>query len=227
MTKVLIVEDDVRLLRALRINLKARGYEVDTAVDGAGAAAAAARDVPDVMILDLGLPDMDGIQVIDALRAWASAPVIVLSGRADVADKIAALDGGAHDYLTKPFSMEELLARIRVAERYRYAVPGTAAAVRVIGRHTVDLAARTVRSADGTVVDLTPTEWRILEVLVVQPHVLIPSMDLIRAVWGPRHGSDTSALRFHVTRLRRKLESDPARPAHLLTEAGMGYRFRP
>lgn len=224
---MLIVEDEPQLLRALRINLKARGYETATAADGVRAMATAAREIPDVVILDLGLPDVDGLEIIRSLRTWTRVPIIVLSGRADATVKVAALDLGADDYLTKPFSMEELLARIRVADRRRSAESGSAAAVRRIGCHTIDVPARTVHADDGTAVHLTPTEWRILEALLAQPQVLIPSLDLIRTVWGPRHNGDTAALRFHITRLRRKLEPEPAAPKHLVTEAGMGYRYLP
>ncbi len=226
--RVLIVEDEPALLRALQINLRARGYEVSTSATGNDALVEAARRPPHAVLLDLGLPDMDGTEVIRKLRTWSSAPVIVLSGRAGSGDKIGALDAGADDYVTKPFSMEELLARLRAALR-RDTQPAGSSVLR-LGSCDVDLAARTViRHAGDTAepVRLTKTEWRMLEVLLRSPGQLVPAARLLGEVWGPGAEDSTHYLRFHMARLRRKLEDDPPRPRHLLTEPGMGYRYQP
>jgi two-component system, OmpR family, KDP operon response regulator KdpE len=237
--RVLIVEDEPALQRALRINLRARGYEVATAAAGREGLAEAASRPPDAVLLDLGLPDLDGTAVIRELRGWSRAPVIVLSGRAGSGDKINALDAGADDYVTKPFSMEELLARLRaVLRRDDNPVPGTRF---WIGHCEIDLVAYTVirhpaetrappdgvAPASAEVVHLTPTEWRLLEILLHAPGQLIGSDRLLSEVWGPGHSRSTHYLRFHMARLRRKLEDDPPRPRHLLTEPGMGYRYQP
>ncbi len=222
--RILIVEDEPALLRALRINLRARSYEVLTAAAGRQALAEAARHPPDAVILDLGLPDLDGVQVIRELRAWSQAPVIVLSGRTGSGDKISALDAGADDYVTKPFSMEELLARLRAALRREDTAPEGRQVI--IGSCAVDLAARTV-TRDGQPVRLTPTEWRLLDILVHHPGQLVGGQRLLTEVWGPGYEQMGHYLRFHMAGLRRKLEDDPARPQHLLTEPGMGYRFQP
>ena len=229
--RVLIVEDEPALLRALRINLRARGYEVITAADGRTALAGAARRPPDAVLLDLGLPDVDGVTVIHELRAWSRAPVIVLSGRSGSGDKIGALDAGANDYVTKPFDIEELLARLRAA--LRRDTPAGPAAIR-LGRWTIDLVAYTaVRETSdraGAVPELahlTPTEWRLLELLLRRPGQLVPARLLLTSVWGPGYEQSTNYLRFHMARLRRKLEEDPSRPRFLLTEPGMGYRYQP
>ena len=235
-TRVLIVEDEPALLRALRIDLRARGYEVHTAARGQEALDQAARWPPDAVLLDLGLPDRDGTEVIRELRTWSNVPVIVLSGRSAAQDKIVALDAGADDYVTKPFAMDELLARLRAALRREDAVrPATAV---TIGRTQVNLAAHTVvrhpdadAGADGDgqdeLVHLTPTEWRLLEILLRSPGQLVPSSRLLAQVWGPGFEHNAHYLRFHMARLRRKLEEDPPRPRHLLTEPGMGYRYQP
>jgi two-component system KDP operon response regulator KdpE len=230
---ILIVEDEPELVRALRINLRARQYNVLTAGTGREALAVAASHPPDAIILDLGLPDIDGTEVIVALREWYHAPIIVLSGRTSPGDKIGALDVGADDYVTKPFAMAELLARLRAALRRDDGEGGGAGRVRqaTIGRWLVDLAAHQVRRA-GTddardTLRLTPTEWRILEVLLMRPGQLVGSAQLLTAVWGPGFQQRTNYLRFHMARLRRKLEENPARPRHLLTEPGMGYRYQP
>ena len=221
------------MVRALRINLRARQYQVLTAGTGRGALAVAASHPPDAIILDLGLPDIDGTEVIVALREWYHAPIIVLSGRTSPGDKIGALDVGADDYVTKPFAMAELLARLRAALRRDDGESGGAGRVReaTIGRWLVDLAAHQVRRAgtDDTrdTLRLTPTEWRILEVLLQRPGQLVGSAQLLTAVWGPGFQQRTNYLRFHMARLRRKLEENPARPRHLLTEPGMGYRYQP
>jgi two-component system, OmpR family, KDP operon response regulator KdpE len=229
--RVLVVEDEPALLRALQINLRARGYEVTTSSAGQAALAEAARRPPDAVLLDLGLPDVDGTEVIRELRTWSTAPVIVLSGRAGSGDKIGALDAGADDYVTKPFSMEELLARLRAAlRRDSHRELG---AVFSIGHCLVDPAARTViRQAGGPEaepepVHLTRTEWRMLDVLLRSPGQLVPAAKLLADVWGPGAEDSTHYLRFHMARLRRKLEDDPPRPRHLLTEPGMGYRYQP
>jgi two-component system KDP operon response regulator KdpE len=234
--RVLIVEDEPALLRALQINLRARGYEVVTSTAGAQALAEAVRQPPDAVLLDLGLPDLDGTDVIRQLRSWTAVPVLVLSGRAGSGDKIVALDAGADDYVTKPFSMEELVARLRALLR-RDAQPSSRQ-VFSLGDCTVDLAARTVmrrpdREADGGTsaasvpVKLTRTEWRMLEVLLRSPGQLVSSARLLTELWGPTAEGSTHYLRFHMAGLRRKLEADPPRPRHLLTEPGLGYRYQP
>ena len=225
MTRVLIVDDEPQILRALRINLQARQYEVHTAGDGAEALHMAASVRPDLLILDLGLPDIDGVSVIHSLRSWSPVPIVVLSGRAGSHDKIEALDAGADDYVTKPFSMEELLARVRVVTR-RLANPGPPSSAR-IGRYAVDLAKRQVTDDDGVTMHLTRTEWQLLEVLVTEPGKLVSQRHLLQRVWGPTYQDETQYLRQYMTQLRRKLEPDPARPRYLITESGMGYRFQP
>jgi two-component system KDP operon response regulator KdpE len=224
MTRVLVVEDEPQIVRALRINLKARNYEVDAAVAGRSALDLAARRHPDVVILDLGLPDMDGIEVIKGLRGWLSAPIIVLSARHASDEKVQALDAGADDYVTKPFGMDELLARLRAA--IRRAAPAEETAMISTSSFTVDLAAKRV-TRDGADVRLTPTEWNVLEVLVRHPGRLVSQQQLLREVWGPTYETETNYLRVYLAQLRRKLEPDPAHPRHLLTESGMGYRFEP
>jgi len=231
--RVLIVEDEPALLRALRINLRARGYDVATASSGRDALTEARRRPPDVVLLDLGLPDTDGSEVIRELRGWSRAPVIVLSGRAGSGDKIGALDAGADDYVTKPFDMEELLARLRAALRRGDQSP--AATSFRIGRHEIDIAGHTIveqgpsgpAGTDAERLHLTPTEWRLLEILLNAPGQLVGSDRLLSEVWGPGFERSTHYLRFHMAGLRRKLEDDPHRPRHLLTEPGMGYRYQP
>ncbi|HEY5361993.1 MAG TPA: response regulator [Streptosporangiaceae bacterium] len=224
MTKVLVIDDEAPILHALRINLVARQYEVSTAADGTAGLAAMARDRPDVLILDLGLPDMDGTDVIRGVRGWTSTPIIVLSAWGQESQKVAALDAGADDYVTKPFGMDELLARLRAA--VRRAAPGTAEPVVSTEHFTVDLSAKRV-TREGTDVRLTPTEWQLLEVLVRNPDRLVTQRQLLQEVWGPGYLTEASYLRVYVANLRRKLEPSPSRPRYLLTEAGMGYRFRP
>jgi two-component system, OmpR family, KDP operon response regulator KdpE len=232
--RVLVVEDQPQLLRALRINLRARQYEVLTAATGREALAVAAASPPDAMILDLGLPDVDGTEVITAFRGWSSAPIIVLSGRTSPGDKIGALDAGADDYVTKPFAMGELLARLRAALRRDEAGGKEAHVVAAIGSWAIDLSAHTIKrsevrtdAADSPVPRLTPTEWRILGILLRRPGQLVSAAQLLAGVWGPGFQNRTNYLRFHMARLRRKLEEDPSRPRHLLTEPGMGYRYQP
>ncbi|MEY9875528.1 two-component system KDP operon response regulator KdpE [Streptacidiphilus sp. MAP12-33] len=232
MTQILVVDDEPQMLRALRINLQARKYNVTTAADGAEAIREAARATPDAIILDLGLPDMDGIKVIQTVRTWSSVPVIVLSGRADATEKVAALDAGADDYVTKPFAMNELLARLRAALR-RPTAEGTSSISADIGRWTVDLLTHTIRltdddgAAEQATLRLTPTEWKILSVLLQHPGRLVTAGHLLNSVWGPGHEQNTNYLRVYFTGLRRKLEPDPSRPRHLITEPGMGYRYQP
>jgi two-component system KDP operon response regulator KdpE len=222
--RVLVVDDEPAMLRALRINLRVRKYDVTTASTGREALAEARRRPPDAVILDLGLPDVDGIEVIRELRGWSRAPVIVLSGRTGPGDKIAALDAGADDYVTKPFSMEELLARLRAALRRDDTGP---LPVRVrVGRCEIDLAAHTALDGARTV-RLTPTQWRLLEILLRHPGQLVGTQRLLTEIWGPGYERYTHYLRFHMAGLRRKLEDDPSRPRHLLTEPGMGYRYQP
>jgi two-component system KDP operon response regulator KdpE len=226
-TRILVVDDDRALLRAMRINLTARGYTVDLAVDGATALAAASRQPPDLVIVDLGLPDMDGVDVIEGIRGWLAVPVIVLSARHVEQSKVYALDAGADDYVTKPFGMDELLARLRAAlRRAAPAGPSVDSPVVVTDAFTVDLAAKRV-SRGGTDVRLTPTEWHLLEVLVRQPGRLVGQRQLLQEVWGPKYETETNYLRVYVAQLRAKLEPDPARPRYLITEPGMGYRFEP
>jgi two-component system KDP operon response regulator KdpE len=224
MTRVLVVDDDTQLLRALRINLRAREYEVDLAPDGATALSVAARLPPDLVILDLGLPDMDGVEVVHALRGWSSAPILVLSARGAQAEKVTALDAGADDYVTKPFGMDELLARIRSA--LRRAAPADTAPVIRTDAFTIDLAAKRLTTEEGEI-RLTPTEWHLLEILVRNPGKLVSQRHLLQEVWGPAYETETNYLRVYIAQLRRKLEPDPSRPRHLLTEPGMGYRFEP
>ncbi len=219
---MLVVDDEPQIVRALRINLTARGYEVFTAADGVGALRAAADRRPDVVILDLGLPDLDGAEVIAGIRGWTAVPIIVLSARTDSADKVSALDAGADDYVTKPFGMDELLARLRAA--VRRAAPAGEQAVVETASFVVDLAAKKVRRG-GVEVHLTPTEWGLLEILARNPGKLVPQRLLLREVWGVKYEGETQYLRVYFAQLRRKLEDVAARPRHLITEAGMGYRL--
>jgi two-component system, OmpR family, KDP operon response regulator KdpE len=244
---VLVVDDEPQIVRALRINLRVREYEVYVAATGTEALRQASRHPPDLVILDLGLPDLDGVEVIHGLRGWTVAPIIVLSGRADATDKVAALDAGADDYVTKPFSMEELFARMRAVGR-RSIAEGDEPQFR-LGDLVVDLAAKRVfrdpghnghqgAGADGqqgaaqagtgnTDIRLTPTEWHLLEVLLRHPGKLLGQQYLLKEVWGPGYADAAGNLRLYMAQLRRKLEPDPSRPRWLLTEPGMGYRFQP
>jgi DNA-binding response OmpR family regulator len=223
MTRVLVVEDEPGLRRALAINLRARKYDVTLAATGAGALAEAARAAPDLVVLDLGLPDMDGTEVIQGLRGWTRVPIIVLSARSGQHDKVNALDVGADDYVTKPFGMDELLARLRAAARR--AQPAEAEAVIDTPSFTVDLAAKVVRGRDDATIRLTPTEWHLLETLVRNEGKLVAQKALLQEVWGPQYEAETNYLRVYMAQLRRKLEPEPADPRHLITEPGMGYRF--
>jgi len=225
MTRVLVVDDESQIVRALRINLTARGYEVLTAPDGATALTVAAEGKPDVVVLDLGLPDLDGTEVIGGLRGWTTVPIIVLSARTDSSDKVAALDAGADDYVTKPFGMDELLARLRAAVRRSAASVATGEdAVVETASFTVDLAAKKVHK-NGQEVHLTPTEWGLLEMLTRNRGRLVGQKQLLQEVWGPAYAKESHYLRVYLAQLRRKLEPEPSHPRHLLTEPGMGYRF--
>ena len=225
MTTVLVVDDELSLGKALVINLRARGYDVDLVGDGRSALDRAARGHPDVVVLDLGLPDLDGIEVIAGIRGWSAVPIIVLSARSTSDEKVDALDAGADDYLTKPFAMSELLARVRAAVR-RASVPAAAEANPVVqtAAFTIDLARRTV-TRDGGQVRLTPTEWSLLETLTRNAGRLVPQRQLLHEVWGPGYEKETHYLRVYLAQLRRKLEPDPSHPVHLITEPGMGYRL--
>lgn len=227
MSRILVVDDEPQILRALSINLRARHYEVRTATTGRDALTTAAAHPPDLVILDLGLPDIDGVEVIEGLRGWTSVPILVLSGRTVSSEKVEALDAGADDYLTKPFGVDELLARLRALSRRT--APADVAAVS-LGSTTVDLAARKVLVHDrDQVVDvrLTPTEWHLLEVMLRHPGKLLSHKQLLTEVWGPGYENAQGNLRLYMAQLRRKLEPDPARPRFLLNEPGMGYRFEP
>ncbi|HEX6497783.1 MAG TPA: response regulator [Micromonosporaceae bacterium] len=224
MTRVLVVDDDRQLLRALRINLTARGYQPVLAADGGSALGEFSRQPIDLVIVDLGLPDMDGVEVVEGIRGWSKVPVIVLSARHLEQSKVLALDAGADDYVTKPFGMDELLARVRAA--LRRAVPAPESPVVTTPAFTVDLGARLV-TRNGAQVRLTPTEWHVLEVLVRNTGRLVSQRQLLHEVWGPRYESETNYLRVYIAQLRAKLEPDPSAPRHLLTEPGMGYRFVP
>ena len=220
--KVLIADDDPQLIRALRITLSAHGYEVVAAPDGAAAVTLAAQTHPDIVMLDLGMPNLNGIQVIEALRGWTTAPIIVVSGRTGSGDKVDALDAGADDYVTKPFQVDELLARLRALSR-RVSASADEPVV-TFGEITVDLVAREVTRA-GSRVRLTPTEWRMLEFLVRNPGALVTRQTLLQEIWASTQVSDSGYLRLYMSQLRKKLEVDPAHPVHLLTESGMGYRL--
>ena len=224
MTRVLVVDDEPQILRGLGTNLRARGYDVETAPDGERALELAARTHPDVVILDLGLPGIDGVDVIRGLRAWTATPIIVLSARDQEQDKVEALDAGADDYVSKPFGMDELLARLRAAERR--VTPGDEDAVVVTDDFRVDLAAKRVSASDGDI-RLTPTEWHLVEILIRHPGKLISQRQLLQEVWGPQYQDETNYLRVYMAQIRRKLEPDPARPRYFITEPGMGYRFEP
>ncbi|MFJ3339412.1 response regulator [Streptomyces sp. NPDC086766] len=225
MTRVLLVEDDPQLVRALVINLQARHYGVDAAPDGTTALRLAAARQPDVVFVDLGLPDMDGVDVIRALRGWTRMPILVLSARQTSDEKVAALDAGADDYITKPFSMDELLARLRAAVRRTEEAPLTPETALVETEDfSIDLLTkRAVRG--GRDVRLTPTEWHLLEILITHPGQLITQKHLLREVWGISQSNKSNYLRVYMAQLRRKLERDPSHPRHLITEPGMGYRF--
>jgi two-component system KDP operon response regulator KdpE len=223
MSRILAVDDEPQMRRALVANLTARGYDVDVAADGEAAIRIAGERPPDLVILDLGLPGISGLEVIDALRSWTKVPILVLSARDADPDKIAALDAGADDYVTKPFSIGELMARVRAALR-RSTPMGEGSPVVSTPDFSVDFAARTA-TARGETVHLTPIEWRIVENLMRNPGRLVSQRQLLQAVWGPTYSDETHYLRVHMTHVRRKLEPDPTRPRYFVTEAGMGYRY--
>jgi two-component system KDP operon response regulator KdpE len=225
LTRILVVDDEPQILRALRINLIARGYDVALAPTGRDALAAAATWHPDLVVLDLGLPDLDGVDVITGLRGWSQVPIIVLSGRSGSKDKVDALDAGADDYVTKPFGIDELLARVRAVTRR--SGPEEAEASVQVGRFVVDMANMAVQSDHGEEVHLTPIEWQLLTILLRNPGKLVSQQQLLTTVWGPTYVRESHYLRQYMAQLRRKLEDDPAHPRHLQTELGMGYRFVP
>jgi len=224
-SRVLVVEDDVRLRRPLTVTIAAQGYDVVSVADGRSALKEAAEHTPDLVVLDLGLPDMDGAHVIERLRARAAMPILVLSARDSQTDKVRALDAGADDYVTKPFGMEELLARLRVA--LRRSRPAEDSPIVTTEAFTVDLAAKRVRTKERSDVRLTPTEWGVLEVLARKPGVLVSQRELLDHVWGPEYHEEVHYLRVYMGQLRRKLEVDPSKPRHLITVPGQGYRLEP
>jgi two-component system, OmpR family, KDP operon response regulator KdpE len=220
--RVLVVDDEQPILRALGTNLRARGYTIDLAPTGEDALALAARHRPDAVILDLGLPGLSGVEVIEGLRGWTKVPIIILSARGAERDKVAALDAGADDYVTKPFGMDELLARLRASLRRN--APAPESALVETPDFVVDLAAKRVRRGDEEV-RLTPTEWGLVEVLVRNAGKLVSQRQLLQDVWGPQYGEETNYLRVHMAHIRRKLEPEASRPRYFITEPGMGYRF--
>jgi len=223
-TRVLAVDDEPPILRALATNLRARGYDVDLAATGEAALELASRHQPDVVILDLGLPGISGLEVIHGLRGWSSVPILILSAREAQADKVAALDAGADDYVTKPFGMDELLARLRAA--LRRATPTQEAPLVDTAHFHIDLARKQITTAAGEA-RLTPIEWQLVEVLARNPGKLVTARQLLEEVWGPQYGTETNYLRVHFAHIRRKLEPEPSRPRYFITEPGMGYRFEP
>jgi two-component system KDP operon response regulator KdpE len=226
--RILIADDDPQILRALKVTLRARGYEIITAGDGVQALEAAANHHPDLVVLDLGMPKLDGVEVIEGLRGWTQVPILVVSGRSDAADKVDALDAGADDYVTKPFAIDELLARIRALTRR--VVSSDDEPVISFGQISIDFSAKQVLRRVGErseSVRLTPTEWRILELLVHNPDKLVTRESLLSQIWGPHHTKDTGYLRLYFAQLRKKLEPVPAQPRYFVTVLGMGYRFVP
>ena len=224
MTKVLVVDDEVRFARALAISLRARGYDVDTATTGEQGLEQAAHGHPDVVVLDLGLPGIDGLDVLSGLRGWSTDPVIVLSARHGEPSKVDALDAGADDYVTKPFGMDELLARLRAL--VRRAAPADEAATVETDDFVLDLAAKTASTTDGTDIHLTPREWGVVEALVRNEGKLVSQKQLLQEVWGPQYETETDYLRVYLAAVRRKLEPNSSRPKYFITEPGMGYRFQ-
>ena len=222
MTRILVVDDDVQIVRALDINLRAHGYEVVMAATGEAALTSAAAATPDLVIVDLGLPGLDGIDVIRGLRGWTTVPIIVVSAREGDTSKVAALDAGADDYVTKPFSITELLARVRASLRRHQPVADDP--IVETSDFVVDFVARRV-TRDGAAVHLTPTEWSIVEYLVRHPGRLVTQRQLLQRVWGPQYESETNYLRVHMAAIRRKLEPTPGQPRYFLTDPGVGYRF--
>lgn len=225
--KILIADDDPQILRALRITLSARGYQVLTAFDGAEAIAQAADSRPDLYLVDLGMPHLDGIALIQSLRGWTHAPILVVSGRTGSEDKVAALDAGADDYITKPFNLDELLARLRALSRRTLTPSDDDGPTVTFGGVTVDLSRKTVTRTGGGTVRLTPTEWQVLEILVRNPGRLVTRQTILSDIWGAEHITSSGYLRLYLSQLRKKLEPEPAAPRYLITEQGMGYRFVP
>jgi two-component system KDP operon response regulator KdpE len=223
MSRILVVDDDPRILRTLEVNLRARGYGVLLAPTGEEALKLAARSHPDAVVLDLGLPEMDGLDVVAGLRGWTSVPIIVLSGRGSESAKVEALDLGADDYLTKPFGMDELFARLRAALR-RAVVPEGHPVV-TTPDFTINFATKRVHR-HGELVRLTPTQWHIVEVLVRNAGRLVTYEQILHEVWGPAYGKETNYLRVFMTQIRQKLEPDHARPRYFITEPGIGFRFQ-
>ncbi len=223
MTRILVVDDEPQIRKALSVNLTARGYEVDTAATGEEALARAAAHLPDLVLLDIGLPGIDGIAVVEGLRGWTTVPIIMLSVRDAEEDKVRALDAGADDYVTKPFGMNEVLARLRAALRRHHPEPEQP--VVSTGAFSLDLAQRVARLQDGTAVHLTPTEWEIVDALVRHPGRLVTQRHLLQQVWGPQYERETNYLRVHLAAIRKKLEPEPGRPRFFVTEPGIGYRF--
>lgn len=225
MTRILVVDDEPAIARTLRINLASRGYDVELAADGRSALASCAEELPDLVVLDLGLPDVDGVEVLRRLRERSAVPVVVLSARHDSDDKVEALDLGADDYVTKPFGMDEFMARLRAALR-RGGTEQTEALPPVeTPDFVLDLRERRASLADGTRVHLTPTEWRLVAALAKRRGSLAPHAELLHEVWGPAYGRESNYLRVYANQLRRKLEPVPSEPRYLLTEPGLGYRF--
>jgi two-component system KDP operon response regulator KdpE len=222
-TRILVVDDEPQIRRALTVNLTARGYEVDTAGTGEEALARAAAHPPDLVLLDIGLPGIDGIAVVEGLRGWTTVPIIMLSVRDAEEDKVRALDAGADDYVTKPFGMNEVLARLRAALRRHHPEPEQP--VVTTDAFTLDLAQRVARLHDGNAVHLTPTEWEIVDALVRHPGRLVTQRHLLQQVWGPQYERETNYLRVHLAAIRKKLEPEPGRPRFFVTEPGIGYRF--
>ena len=225
MPSVLVVDDEAPMRRALETNLRARGYDVEVAATGEQALDLAARHHPDVVLLDLGLPGIDGIEVVRGLRGWTNVPIVILSARGTEPDKVAALDAGADDYVAKPFGMNELLARIRAA--LRRSVPAEATATVETDHFHIDLSAKQVTTPDGTPIRLTPTEWHMVELLARNPGKLVTPRQLLQEVWGPGFDGETNSVRVHMAHIRRKLEPEPSQPRYILTEPGLGYRFTP
>ena len=223
MTRILVVDDEPQIRKALSVNLTARGYEVDTAATGEEALARAAAHLPDLVLLDIGLPGIDGIAVVEGLRGWTTVPIIMLSVRDAEEDKVRALDAGADDYVTKPFGMNEVLARLRAALRRHHPEPEQP--VVTTDAFALDLAQRMARLHDGTAVHLTPTEWEIVDALVRHPGRLVTQRHLLQQVWGPQYERETNYLRVHLAAIRKKLEPEPGRPRFFVTEPGIGYRF--
>jgi len=225
MTRILVVDDEAQIRKALSVNLSARGYDVDLAASGEEALAHAAAHHPDLVLLDIGLPGIDGVAVVEGLRGWTTVPIIMLSVRDDEADKVRALDAGADDYVTKPFGMNEVLARLRAALRRHQPAPEQPMVT--TEAFVIDLAQKSATLPTGEHVHLTPTEWSIVEALVRHPGRLVTQRQLLQQVWGPQYEHETNYLRVHLAAIRKKLEPEAGRPRYFVTEPGIGYRFEP